>query len=75
MLQEAEGRAEFRCRQALARLHEIEEAELLLEQQVEANSATKDELRADIQRLQGEVEELRWASLSSALPPCGHPLI
>jgi predicted Fe-S protein YdhL (DUF1289 family) len=68
VLQEAEGRAEYRCRQAQARLAEIEAAELQLEAQVEAHSATKEELRQEIGQLTAQLDEIRCAAWRPQLP-------
>lgn len=73
MLQEAEGRAEHRCRQAQARLAELEAAARELEAQVEANSATKEELRGELAQLTSQLDETRCAAWRPhvASPVCG----
>lgn len=43
------------------RLQEIEAASDTLEQAVEAQSASKKEKDAQIQKLRGQLEEMRWA--------------
>jgi hypothetical protein len=71
LLQEAEGRAEYRCRQALARLQEIEAAELELEAQVEAQSASKKAKDEEIAALQQQLGGLRCDLLCCCLLPDG----